>query len=182
MCDNSHLPHCTLEGASGAFSWCRWRWEAHFSLCTPSAHYCYPGAQHSDLHENFSRDFIHLTPWPRAPWRHITMWTVEQISQLFRNWFWFFQGRTCQERHSMCSQGLSSIATPGGRSRGETGSLHSQQAPSCRLGGKLASVTPFLFFRTSRIIAQYPMHAQQVVDTQGLKNLVQIFSALLVAL
>lgn len=42
---------------------------------------------------------------------------------------WFFHGRTCQKRHSICSQGLSSIATPGGRSRGETGSLSSQQTP-----------------------------------------------------
>lgn len=127
-------------------------------------------AQHSHLHESFSRDYIHLTPWPRAPWKNITMWIVEQIPQLLRNWRWFFHGRTCQKRPSICSQGLSPIAPRGGRSGGETGSLHSQQTPSCPLGGKLASVTPFMFFWTSRIIAQYPIYAQQIVGTQGLKN------------
>lgn len=65
-----------------------------------------------------------------------SLWIVPENPQVFRNCSWFFHGSTCQKRHNICSQGLSSISTPGGRNRGETGSLNLQQTSSLPLGRK----------------------------------------------
>lgn len=95
------------------------------------------------------------------------MWIVEQIPQLFRNRSRFFRGSTCQKRHSICSQGPSVLPVPGGRSRGEIGSLNPQQTSSCHLGEELLSVAPSVFLRTSRSTAQCLACAQQIVGTQS---------------